>query len=170
MWRPSLLLLALLAGSCTPAQIEKEKLTDGSWHLLCRLPMDLCVLQVEKVCADKHYRILRGESQLNLRGVDFPTELPVSELVVACGDRKVGTPASSAAAAASSASSPSARACVPGATQACVGRGACPGGQACRPDGSGFGPCDCAPRGSPSTDGGPEAGAVSADAGADALK
>lgn len=40
---------------------------------------------------------------------------------------------------------PRALACVPGATQACVGSGACKGGQACRGDGSGFGPCDCGP-------------------------
>jgi hypothetical protein len=35
------------------------------------------------------------------------------------------------------------RACVPGATQACLGPGACKGAQACREDGSGFEPCDC---------------------------
>jgi hypothetical protein len=34
-------------------------------------------------------------------------------------------------------------ACVKGVTQACVGPGGCSGGQACLPDGSGFGPCDC---------------------------
>jgi hypothetical protein len=38
---------------------------------------------------------------------------------------------------------PPAGACVPGATQECVGAGACRGGQACLPDGSAFGPCDC---------------------------
>jgi hypothetical protein len=37
----------------------------------------------------------------------------------------------------------STRACIPGSTQACVGPGACSGGQACSSDGSGFGPCDC---------------------------
>lgn len=34
-------------------------------------------------------------------------------------------------------------ACVAGSTQACVGPGGCAGGQACLPDGSGFGECDC---------------------------
>jgi len=34
-------------------------------------------------------------------------------------------------------------ACVPGISVACVGPGACKGGQICKPDGSGFGPCDC---------------------------
>ena len=38
---------------------------------------------------------------------------------------------------------PKAKACVPGATQACLGPGACKGAQACRDDGSGYGPCDC---------------------------
>jgi chemotaxis response regulator CheB len=39
-----------------------------------------------------------------------------------------------------------ARVCVPGSSQACVGVAACAGGQACLPDGSGFGPCDCGSR------------------------
>jgi hypothetical protein len=34
-------------------------------------------------------------------------------------------------------------ACVAGQTQECVGPGACKGGQACLPDGSGFTECDC---------------------------
>jgi hypothetical protein len=38
---------------------------------------------------------------------------------------------------------PATRTCVPGATQACVGPAACSGGQACLPDGSAFGACDC---------------------------
>lgn len=35
------------------------------------------------------------------------------------------------------------RVCVPGATQACLGPGACSGAQACNETGSSFGPCDC---------------------------
>jgi len=35
------------------------------------------------------------------------------------------------------------RACTPGASQACVGPGACQGGQVCTADGTGYGPCDC---------------------------
>jgi len=38
---------------------------------------------------------------------------------------------------------PIARACVPGATQACVGPGGCQGGQVCADDGSKFLACDC---------------------------
>jgi hypothetical protein len=40
-------------------------------------------------------------------------------------------------------SPPPVRACFPGSTQACVGPGGCTGGQACLPDASSFGPCDC---------------------------
>lgn len=46
---------------------------------------------------------------------------------------------------ASSPSAPPTRWCVPGVTQACLGPGACSGAQACLPDGSGFGSCDCGP-------------------------
>jgi hypothetical protein len=35
------------------------------------------------------------------------------------------------------------RLCVPGATQECLGPGACRGAQACLTDGEGYGPCDC---------------------------
>jgi hypothetical protein len=38
---------------------------------------------------------------------------------------------------------PPAQVCVPNATQECTGPGACKGGQACLPDGSGFSECDC---------------------------
>jgi hypothetical protein len=33
--------------------------------------------------------------------------------------------------------------CVPGATQECLGPGACKGAQACRDNGAGYMPCDC---------------------------
>jgi hypothetical protein len=36
--------------------------------------------------------------------------------------------------------------CAPGATQECVGVGACKGGQQCRDDGTGWGQCDCGKR------------------------
>lgn len=42
------------------------------------------------------------------------------------------------------------RLCTPGATQACLGPGACQGAQACRDDASGFLPCDCGTPAAPS--------------------
>jgi hypothetical protein len=88
------------------------------------------------------------------------------EMVVLCGSvppplklersAELATGAAEAPASSSTAASPSAaassstagppepvRVCVPGATQACLGPGACSGAQACLRDASGYGPCDC---------------------------
>jgi hypothetical protein len=54
------------------------------------------------------------------------------------------TPTPAPAAPTPLATAPNARVCIPGATQACLGPGACPGAQACRDDASGYLPCDCA--------------------------
>lgn len=51
------------------------------------------------------------------------------------GGAQGGTPGAGAAG--------SPQACVPGTTQACLGPGACEGAQACTPQGTGYGPCDC---------------------------
>jgi hypothetical protein len=49
--------------------------------------------------------------------------------------------------------------CIPGASVACVGPGACQGGQVCKADGSGLGPCDCGAGGAaPGGAGGQSAG------------
>lgn len=55
------------------------------------------------------------------------------------------------------------KACTPGLSQACVGPGACQGGQICTADGSGYGPCDCAviDGGSGGTGGSPDGSAGS---------
>lgn len=42
-----------------------------------------------------------------------------------------------------SSSKAGATACVPGVSTACTGPAGCAGGQVCREDGSGYGPCDC---------------------------
>ncbi len=54
--------------------------------------------------------------------------LAVATLVLGCGSEE---------------SAADQKACTPGMSQACVGPGACKGGQACKADGSGYGPCDC---------------------------
>lgn len=68
----------------------------------------------------------------------------------------------SAAGAGGSGGAPS---CTPGSTQACVGPGACAGGQACLA-GSGWGPCDCGVGGSGGT-GGTAAGGAGGGRGGD---
>jgi len=134
-----------LFGACASGPIERQHLADGSWQLICQVPMDGCVREIEKVCRNKRYVILHGQSDTRLRDAPpFATEYHTNHLTFMCED--------DAARAAKGAS------CTPGATQACVGAGACAGGQACRPDGSGFTSCDC---GLSVADG----GATSSDAG-----
>jgi hypothetical protein len=73
---------------------------------------------------------LRGRSETRLRDAPpFATEYPSSHLDFVCDVEEEG----------------SAKGCTPGATQTCVGPGACAGGQVCRTDGTGYGPCDCGP-------------------------
>jgi hypothetical protein len=123
--------------------------------------MDECVRHFEAVCMDKRYRILNAQSKREVRDVDPGTrEYRTSDLTAVC-DRDAPEFAAASAASASppglpppplpppppappaSAVAPRAASCVPGATQACVGPAGCSGGQACRADGAGFGPCDC---------------------------
>jgi len=69
----------------------------------------------------------------------------VGQMVVACGrSAPLATePGPGATRTAQTPALPLDRLCVPGATQECLGPGACRGAQACSSDGDGYGPCDC---------------------------
>ena len=75
----------------------------------------------------------------------------VGHLVIACGNAQAGPAALSGPPASTDTDAPGApsatlkpgQACIPGATQECLGAGACRGAQACMMDGRGYGPCDC---------------------------
>lgn len=73
----------------------------------------------------------------------------VGRLVIACGNAPSGPVQSPSRATLPhtdppgvSATQPG-QACIPGATQECLGAGACRGAQACMMDGRAYGPCDC---------------------------
>jgi hypothetical protein len=141
---------ALALACCTSSAVERQQLADGSWKLTCALAMDECARQADKLCMDQRYRIVRGESRHGVRGAGpSQVEYRISELTVTCGlhDDHASTPAGAGAPLVRSAdaANPVTPACVPGATQACVGPGGCRGGQACAADGLIFGPCDCGP-------------------------
>lgn len=143
-----LLAAVCVAVGCTSAAVERQHLADGSWHFTCRLPMDECVRHLETICMDKRYRILSAQSKRELRDVDPGIrETRISDITAVC-DRERPEPQL-----ASDAGPPPA--CVPGSTQACVGPGGCSGGQVCRPEGTGFGPCDCGPAKTAAGDAGP---------------
>jgi hypothetical protein len=76
-------------------------------------------------------------------GSDVASSAPAPSAPGAASSKSDGAAPSAGGPTVASAPAAPQRACVPGVTQACVGTAACSGGQACLPDGSGFGPCDC---------------------------
>jgi len=152
MWRRNVCGLGMVGilVACATGTVERHRLADGSWQITCKLPMDDCIRRIEEVCNDKRYRIVSGQSKNVIRDVPPGTrEYRTSELTVLCTDQDTSEattagpgPLPSGPTLSRPDGGPSSG-CVPGASQACVGPAGCQGGQACRPDGSGFGACDC---------------------------
>jgi hypothetical protein len=152
----SLAFLGLLAISACSAAAKSgvREVADGTWEIECG-SLGNCAEQAERACRSRGYDIIGGYDRSELYGHEAgESQVAVrkSQLVVVCraanGDSRV-PPASAAVAlpppgASSPAPSASKLLCTPGTTQRCVGKGACDGGQSCLPDGSGFGPCECA--------------------------
>lgn len=137
-----------LLTACGTAQFQQERLNDGSIKVTCELAMDECVRRAQALCKNERYRILEGTSETRLRDAPpFETAYHTSRLHLMCTNDG-GQPLLSLdkpAEAPSPAAPKPGGACSLGQTRECVGPGACKGGQACLPDGKGFGPCDCGP-------------------------
>lgn len=138
-----------LLAACGAAEVQSQKLKDGSWSFTCQLPMDECIRRVQDECKNQRYRILEGTSETRLRDAPpFEKAYHTSRVHLTCTDdgAEVLLSLDKKPEATSTASSPAAPAgCTAGETRTCVGPAACKGGQACLPDGKGFGPCDCGP-------------------------
>jgi len=152
---------ALQASSaCSPVTIPAARRADGGWHLRCGASLAGCVQRATDLCKDRGYVVIGGMSKKQVLGAELGVsqiEQRESELDIACADRRGDLPSvlsaqpavsaepapAAPSAAAPGASAPRVGSCIPGATQRCVGAGACAGGQACLPDGSGFAACDC---------------------------
>ncbi|MEO8905200.1 MAG: hypothetical protein ABI488_22175 [Polyangiaceae bacterium] len=162
MARRFLLSFGLLGalGACSPASVPAARRADGSWHLKCGASLAACVQRAGELCKDRGYLVLGGMSKKELYGAELgvsQVEGREAELDIACASRRGDLPTLLSAQPASSvvpptvpaapvtltSSAPRAGSCTPGATQRCVGAGACAGGQACLPDGSGYAACDC---------------------------
>jgi hypothetical protein len=152
-----------LLAACGAAEVQSQKLNDGSLQITCELSMDECIRRVQDHCKNQRFRILEGTSETRLRDAPpFERAYHTSRLHLVCTDDGAevllsvsGDKAKPGAAPAPA--KPAAKVCTTGQTRECIGAGACKGGQACLPDGSGFGPCDCGPA--------PAAAAPSTDAG-----
>jgi hypothetical protein len=136
---------------------------DGGYQISCKSPLADCLKQAERTCRDEGYTVTAASDLHELLGAPTgQSQVPVqkSEATFYCGrlptsaERPMielkrehplesSAPRAEAPAPAPAPSGPPPRACVPGATQACIGPGGCSGGQACDEDGSHFNPCDC---------------------------
>jgi hypothetical protein len=144
-------LLALLLLGCGPSI---QQLNDGTLVMQCRASLAACTGKASRYCQAKGCEILEGSEDRDSSRVVFRCQQQATpKLINLIVPGKTGhSPAASAGSAgvAPSVSGPPAnrpavplRVCVPGSTQRCVGIGGCPGGQACLPDGTGFGRCEC---------------------------
>ncbi|MGC4064384.1 MAG: hypothetical protein QM784_07020 [Polyangiaceae bacterium] len=163
MVRPILILMLTLpfAGCAGRAGTQRA---DGSYAIDCT-DKKACLDRADRTCGEEGYivvgrrsnkkrygapgnEIFIGKDELYIRcNRDRPADAPDPHT----GDwslRRDGegspSPIQSSPSASPSAAPPVLRGvCRPGETQRCVGPAACEGGQACLPDGSGFGICDC---------------------------
>jgi hypothetical protein len=151
-------LALFVAGCATFATASTHRLPDGAYELVCTTSLPRCLDHADDVCQGAGYDVVRAKDQRDYRGPGGigEAETRTSSAVVRCGSRggapllggSKPTPAESAPPPTPPAPSPAPRpaaVCVPGATQECVGAGACRGGQSCLPDGSGYSACVCAP-------------------------
>lgn len=130
--------------ACGASEFQSQKLADGSFAFTCDLSMDECIRRAENSCKNHRYRILEGTSETRLRDAPpFERAYHTSRLHLVCTDDGANV---LLAIDSKNPETPTAeRACAIGETRACIGAGACKGGQACLADGAGFGSCDCGP-------------------------
>ena len=137
--------IASLGCAATSAE-GTQRLADGRYELKCEGSLSRCLEQADEICRGTRYRVLQGTDDRDYVGPQehFEREIRTSHAIIRCGSRgqplfgKAEEPEPTAVVA-----TPGHPACVPGATQSCVGPAACVGGQACLADGSGFSSCDC---------------------------
>ena len=172
----AVMLLGLLSALVGCATFKPKVLPDGSYRLQCASTMAQCLHRARKFCGEDKLEVLK-KTEDEVYGVEgHRTGAEGVEVHFVCGkpraEPKWKLPPRRARQQPPTQPPRSkerpAQVCIPGATQRCVGPGACEGGQACLPDGSGFGPCDC---GNPTTSSGsrpPTDGGVDATATLDA--
>ncbi|HEY3497480.1 MAG TPA: hypothetical protein VGK73_22440 [Polyangiaceae bacterium] len=155
-------LVFVCALGCSRSALKVQKFADGTRELTCDYPLWKCIAQVDDYCKGASFEVLYAlDDQHRYGAPGQEVESRTSRAVVHClglhdgPALPAGTPLAPASALQPVRLPPPSRppapaprpapprACVAGATQVCVGPGACSGGQSCLPDGSGFGACDC---------------------------
>lgn len=176
----SLALLFCVVGIGGCGKVKTSQVPGGGTLIRCSNGMLDCISRASKICGDDGYTILEGVSRPKLLGgssSSYRSMAEMAELTIVCGmvepeEPEEGTFQLPERTDAEPEESPAeaplpAAVCTPGATQKCVGPGACDGGQVCLPDGRGFGACDCGgareSTSDPSSSGAPGASTSSGD-------
>jgi hypothetical protein len=162
-------LASLAACGALNGGVKTQSLGNGEFHLQCKGALANCLEEADNLCMGSRYEVRSAHDDRDYFGPGSvgETEVRTSEAVIWCGPRgrdlfartgrggaggsaipgpSTATLARSSASDPATSGSPPARACVPGATQVCVGPAACRGGQTCVGDGNAFGACDCGER------------------------
>lgn len=166
----SLLVGSVSLGCATAAhgfRINPEQEPE-QYRVSCKKRFYYCELEAEELCEGEYTELGRlsnlpelplvKDADVSSTGPGVGVQYWVGELTVQCGRELPNLPlvrqdvspgaqtlVTPAPAALAPVSLPPAvaRVCVPGATQECLGPGACKGAQACLEAGQGYGPCDC---------------------------
>lgn len=128
------------------------------YRVTCKKRFYYCELQAQELCEGEYTELGRlsnlpelplvKDADVSSTGPSVGVQYWLGEMTVQCGRvlpnlplvRPETTPPPPFAA---PAPEPSSRVCIPGATQECLGPGACKGAQACLPTGQGYEKCDC---------------------------
>lgn len=147
------LAIALSFALLACARPHAKPLPDGSYAIECE-SHKVCMDRAERQCGDVGYVIVSGEHSLKVYGAPGNSKVVgKDELRIRCKSPLaaygVGPTGGGLGLSTTDAGTPAtplqsgATVCRAGETQKCFGPGACEGGQSCKNDGSGFGPCDC---------------------------
>lgn len=144
----------VLSAGCS--NVKSSHVPGGGHFITCTNGMKDCVGRAAKLCGDDGYTVTSGVSRPKLLGgasSQYRSMSEMAELTIVCGELeeeegsgpyqlppRSDEPSERVEPGPGGAAAP---VCTKGATQRCVGPGACEGGQVCSEDGSGFGPCDC---------------------------
>jgi hypothetical protein len=161
MHRALLFLPSILVFACASTSGGPIRQADGGYQLSCKGALRDCLAKAERICRDSGYTVSEARDLHELLGNESGQStvmIQKSDATIYCGSSAraskppislkraeplEGPEAAPAPAATPPATAVAVRACVPGATQTCIGPAGCSGGQACAADGSRFEACDC---------------------------
>ncbi len=152
MFRLPWMVMFLLAAACSSGTGAPARQADGGYSLACKGPLTNCLRHAERLCRDAGYTVADARDVREVLGGESGQSkvlIEKSDATVYCGTHASRPPIELkrepelVTATAAPAPRALAAACVPGATQACVGSAGCGGGQACSADGTHFEACDC---------------------------